>query len=265
MFRRIWVVLWVSVLSSAAVADGRAVERPDWSTYFAEYEATGTLVIVDERVTPPPTLVYNRDRSEQRFSPASTFKIPHTLFALDAGAVADEFQVFPWDGVKRSVQGHNQDQTLRTAMSNSTLWVYQGFAHYIGESKARAYLQRINYGNADPSAGRGDYWVDGTLKVSAAEQVAFLRNLFRNTLPFKVEHQRLVKDLMIKQANGESILRAKTGWEGNYGWWVGWVESHEGSVFFALNIDTPRRLEDLTKREQIVRAVLRSIRALDAE
>jgi len=33
----------------------------------------------------------------------------------------------------------------------------------------------------------------------------------------------------------------------------------EGTVFFALNMDTPRRLEDLPKRELIVRAVLQSM------
>lgn len=64
---------------------------------------------------------------------------------------------------------------------------------------------------------------------------------------------------MIKQATSDWILRAKTGWQGSHGWWVGWVESEEGAVFFALNIDTPRRLEDLPKRELIVRAVLQSM------
>lgn len=265
MIRRHLAVLLASIISSAAMANDHALDKPDWSKYFTEFEATGTLVVVDERKTPPATFVYNRDRSMRRYSPASTFKIPHTLFALDAGAVADEFQVFRWDGVKRTFPGHNQDQNLRSAMRNSTLWVYQRFAQHIGESKARSYLQRANYGNADPSTSRGDYWVDGNLGISALEQISFLRNLFRNTLPFKVEHQRLVKDLMIKQATSDWILRAKTGWEGSHGWWVGWVESHEGAVFFALNIDTPRRLKDLPKREQIVRAVLRSIGALDSE
>ena len=41
------------------------------------------------------------ERAGKRYSPASTFKVPHTLFALDAGVVKDEFQVFPWDGVKK--------------------------------------------------------------------------------------------------------------------------------------------------------------------
>ena len=265
MTRRYWVVLLAAVISSGAVANDRTLDKPDLGKYFAEFGATGTLVIVDERQTPPATLVFNRDRSTRRYSPASTFKIPHTLFALDAGAVADEFQVFKWDGVKRGFPGHNQDQNLRSAMRYSTLWVFQGFARQIGKPKARSYLRDSNYGNADPSASRGDYWVDGNLGISATEQVAFLRRLFRNSLPFKVEHQRLVKDLMITQAASDWILRAKTGWEGSYGWWIGWVESQEGSVFFALNMDTPRRLEDLPKREQIVRAALRSIGVLRSE
>ena len=265
MIRKLWTVLFASIISTAAVATDRIVDKPEWGKYFAEFEATGTLVVVDERQTPVTTHVYNRDRSLRRYSPASTFKIPHTLFALDAGAVADEFQVFKWDGVERSFSGHNQDQTLRSAMRHSTLWVYQRFAQQIGESKALAYLRKSNYGNADPTASRGDYWVDGNLRISAVEQISFLKNLYRNTLPFKVEHQRLVKDLMIKQATSNWILRAKTGWEGSYGWWVGWVELQEGPVFFALNIDTPRRMEDLPKREQIVRAALRSIGALDSK
>jgi beta-lactamase class D len=81
-------------------------------------------------------------------------------------------------------------------------------------------------------------------------------------LPFKVEHQRLVKDIMVVEAKRDWILRAKTGWQGQMGWWVGWVEWPTGPVFFALNIDTPNRMADLHKREAIVRAILQSIQAL---
>jgi beta-lactamase class D len=97
------------------------------------------------------------------------------------------------------------------------------------------------------------------------EQVVFLQKLYRNALPFRVEHQRLVKDLMVKQATSDWLLRGKTGWEGSYGWWVGWVETPEGAVFFVLNIDTPRRLEDLPKRERIARAVLQTMGLLESE
>jgi beta-lactamase class D len=39
----------------------------------------------------------------------STFKIPHSLFALDAGILRDEFQVIPWDGVKHPIEAWNEE------------------------------------------------------------------------------------------------------------------------------------------------------------
>ena len=53
---------------------------------------------------------------------------------------------------------------------------------------------------------------------------------------------------MIVEAEKDWILRAKTGWKGRHGWWsrLGQVIC-AGPVFFALNVDTPNRWEDLYK------------------
>ena len=262
MIERVWVALAAFFISSIVIARDSMIDKPEWSKHFTQAGVNGTIVVVDERKAPATTMVFDRERAARRYAPASTYKIPHTLFALDAGAVADEFQTFKWDGVKRTFAGHNQDQNLRSAMRTSALWVYALFAKHIGEDKARPYLQKTDYGNADPTTAKGDYWVDGNLQITAHEQVRFLKRLYRNELPFAVEHQRLVKDLIVVEAGRDWILRAKTGWEGRFGWWVGWVEWPEGPVFFALNIDTPNRGDDLYKREAITRAILRSIDAL---
>lgn len=255
--------LLVVLLAASATIYGAARERHDWSEVFSEFGAKGTIVVVDERGEDRTIQFHDHVRASTRFSPASTFKVPHMLFALDAGLARDEFQVFPWDGVERSFPAHNRDQDLRSAMRYSALWVYQRFASEIGQERARAYLESIDYGNADPTTeGDGAYWVDGRLAITALEQIAFLKRLYRNALPFEVEHQRLVKDVMIVEAGREWILRAKTGWDGRIGWWVGWVEWPSGPVFFALNIDTPYRNADLDKREQITRAILESIDGL---
>jgi len=230
--------------------------------YFKKYNAKGTIVVLDKRNNQNKRYVYNQKRAQQRYSPASTYKIPHSLFALDAGLVNDEFQVFPWDGVKRGYSPHNQDQNLRSAMRNSAVWVYDTFAAQLGDEKASNYLKKIAYGNADPTTAQGSYWIEGKLAISAHEQIEFLENLYKNELPFKVEHQLLVKDIMVVEAQKKWILRAKTGWQGKHGWWVGWVEWPTGPVFFALNIDTPERMKDVYKRQAIVRDVLMSIEAL---
>ncbi|RUO31872.1 class D beta-lactamase [Aliidiomarina sedimenti] len=254
-------LLLVSIVLPAFAA---SEERPEWSDVFEEHDAEGTIVVVDGRSDRQPAMVFDEERAATRFSPASTFKIPHTLFALDAGVVEDEFQVFEWDEVERDFAGHNGDQDLRSAMRNSTVWVYQRFAEQIGAENAQGYLERSDYGNADPTVENGMYWIDGELAISAHEQIEFLQRLYRNELPFSVEDQRLVKDLMVVEAGRDWILRAKTGWDGSLGWWVGWVEWPTGPIFFALNIDTPNRMADLAKREQITREILLTIGALPA-
>lgn len=239
-------------------------ERADWAPYFADAGVDGTIAIADERVSSYG--VHGKARAGTRYIPASTFKIPHTLFALDAGVIRDEFQVFRWDGIRRDIDSWNRDQDLRSSMQNSVVWVYQQFARSIGEEGERRYLRKTGYGNADPAGGVDRFWLEGKLAISAYEQIAFLRRLYRNELPFRVEHQRLVKDLMLIEAGRDWRLRAKTGWqarlEPQVGWWVGWVERPEGPVFFALNVDMPNGGSDTPKREAIGRAVLRSVQAL---
>ena len=249
------------LLALSASAD-TAKERSDWSRFFDQFKATGTIVVSDERAGSEGEWVFAGDRANMRYSPASTFKIPHALFALDAGVIRDEFEVIVWDGAKRSYPAWNQDQNLRSSMGHSVVWVYQKFAKEIGVTRERAYLKQLHYGNEDPT-GKEPFWIEGNLRVSAYEQIGFLKKLYRNQLPFSVANQRLVKDIMIVEAGRGWILRAKTGWSGTIGWWVGWIEQPTCTIFFALNIDTPNRIDDLPKREGITRAVLASLAALE--
>ncbi len=242
-------------------------QRGDWAEVFDAAGVTGTIVVFDERTG--SRQIHNAARATERFIPASTFKVPHALFALDAGVVTDEFQVFRWDGTQHEIASWNRNQDLRASMRNSAVWVYQIFAQQIGESAERGYLERIDYGNADPSGDLVSFWLDGKLGISAEEQVSFLRRLYRNELPFQLSDQRLVKDVIIVEAGRDWILRAKTGWgartDPQVGWWVGWVERTEGAVFFALNIEMPDGAADLPKRESIARDILRSIQALPSQ
>ena len=248
-------------MPSPASADA-VVDNAEWAKWFAEFKAEGTMVVHDQRNGVGRTLAFNPDRAKKRFSPASTFKIPHALFALDAGVIRDEFEAIPWDGTQRSIPAWNQDQTLRSSMRHSAVWVYESFAKEIGEKREKSYLEKIAYGNEDPT-GNPPFWLEGNLRVSANEQLEFLKKLYRNELPLSVANQRLVKDIMITEAGPDWILRAKTGWSGAIGWWVGWVECPTGAVFFAINIDTPNRLDDLPKRQAIARDILTSLGALE--
>lgn len=244
-------------------------ERSDWAHFFNEANVEGTIAIVDLRDGNDNHYVYNASRAEQRLTPASTFKIPHSLFLLDAGLLRDEFQVIRWDGVDHGSKRWNQDQTLRSMMRHSALWVYQKLAKEMGSVREKRYLKRTGYGNGEISDNLEWFWVDGSLRISALEQLEFLQRLYRNDLPFDTDDQRLVKDVMINEASAAEgwILRAKTGWgvpedEPQVGWWVGWVEHLDGPVFFALNIEIVDSKEDPSKREKIVRNILRSLKVI---
>ena len=270
MLMLMWLVpfgLWAESASAqpagALEAFDAIVEQPQWQAHFDQLGAVGTIVVVDARSDAVRWQAFNSGRAVQRYSPASTYKIPHTLLALQAGVVADEFEVFVWQGEPSSIAAQRQVQSLRSAMRESTVWVYRRLAAALDEPQLADVLARSNYGNADPSGTARDYWLkDGALAISALEQVEFLRQLYANRLPFDLAHQRLVKDLIIVGAGRDWILRAKTGWDGAVGWWVGWVETPRGPVFFALNLDTPAGAAELPKREALGRAVLKAIDAL---
>lgn len=242
-------------------------ERPEWGRFFSAAGVTGTIAVDDRRSG--ERSVWNPGRAATRFLPASTFKIPHALFALEAGIVRDEFQVFRWDGKPREIASWNRDHDLRSSMRNSVVWVYQDFARQLGDERERREMARIGYGNADTSGGVERFWLDGGLRISPYEQIDFLARLYRNELPYAREHQRLVKDILIVEAGRDWILRAKTGWAARvqvaHGWWVGWVEHPAGPVFFALNIEMPNGSADAPKREAIAREVLRAAGALPSK
>ncbi len=257
------VLAFIILVAPAATFGEDFRERSDWARFFSDQGVDGTIVVIDERRK--GYWAYNKMRAQTRYSPASTFKIPHALFALDAGMIRDEFQVIPWDGKKRYFPSWNRDQTLRSSMGNSVVWVFQRIARSIGEEGEKKYLRKIDYGNGHVSGNVDAFWLDGDLKISAFEQVAFLRRLYRNQLPFRLADQRLVKGVMIVEAGKDWILRSKTGTyvrsNPALGWYVGWVEWPDGPVFFALNIDMPKK-GDSPKRVEITRSVLRSIEGL---
>ena len=126
---------------------------------FSANLAKGTIVVADERQTDRHWLLI---RCGQR---NATRRPRHSRFHIHFLHLTQALHVMSFkfsDGTaSKSFAAHNQDQDLRSAMRNSTVWIYELFAKEIGEDKARRYLKQIDYGNADPSTSNGDYWIDG--------------------------------------------------------------------------------------------------------
>jgi beta-lactamase class D len=220
---------------------------------FKNKEVEGTIII--ESLNQKKTYVHNKFRADTFLSPASSFKIPHTLIALNEGVVSED-SIITWDKVVSPVESCNNDQTLKSALKNSCIWCYQEFASKIESSKYKEYLKQMDYGNKVVGNDIKNFWVDESLKINAFEQIKFLKKLYKNDLPFKQKDIDTLKNIMIDEKNENYTLRAKTGWEGRYGWYVGYVETKNDVWFFAMNIDTKSK-DDLPKRKAITLETLK--------
>jgi beta-lactamase class D len=131
-----------------------------------------------------------------RLSPASTFKIPHALVALETGVVRLD-TVERWDGTRHPEQPEwDKDHTVLSAMKPSVVWFFQRIAPRIGAARMHQWLERMHYGNADTGGDVTMYWLNGVLRVSPDEQVAFLRQFYSGKLPVAVKWQHAVRDAL---------------------------------------------------------------------
>jgi beta-lactamase class D len=247
-------------------ATSRQQERPEFGQFFQAAGVNGAFVLYDQNRD--TYLVYQPERVDTPYLPASTFKIFNSLVALETGVIKDENVVIPWDGVDRGVPEWNQDLNMRSAIQYSAFWFYQELARRIGPERMQQYIDRVGYGNGNIGGGIDHFWLDGDLRISARQQVDFLRRLYNNDLPFSQRTMDIVKDILIVKKTPDYTLRAKAGWvvlpEYQLGWWVGYLEQNDDVYFFALNLDIVKP-GDENARMSVTKDILRSLDLLDRE
>jgi beta-lactamase class D len=254
------------ILLSLGVSD--APPKPDLAKHFAGID--GAFVLYDTKNG--KYYRHNEKRCAERLSPCSTFKIPNSLIALETGAVEDENFVIKWDSLKAPRQdwwsaNWTRDHDLRSAMKYSVVWYYQEVARQVGEENYRQYLRQINYGNQDISSGVDRFWLASTLKISANEQIEFLKKFYRNELGFSKRATDLVKSIIVLEQTGQYTLRGKTGAGPRengkmLGWLVGYVETKDNLYFYALNFDGDNFQAVSARRMELAKALLRELKIL---
>lgn len=237
----------------------RCAEDPDLTRIFEERGVEGTMIIAS--LDGSRVFTHNAPRASRRFLPASTFKIPNTLIALEERAVVDKMETVPWDGVDRGWDVWNRDQNLESAFPVSCVWFYQELAKRIGHEPYLDYFQRMDYGNKKTGDDVSTFWLEGDLRISADEQIEFLRKLCNRDLPFETVHFDTLKSVMLVDETEQYRLHAKTGWairvEPHIGWYVGYVERGDEVWLFAMNMEIPFD-EAARFRKEISRAALKA-------
>jgi len=215
-------------------------DRPELSKIFAKYNVEGSFLLFDS--LEHSFTAVNLERTNKRFTPASTFKIPNALIFLETGVVINQnIPIEKWDGTKYDYPGWNEDQTLRSAIKNSVVWYFQTNAKKVGKDRMQKYVDLFNYGNRDISKGVDKFWLEDGMRISQREQIDFLRRMYSYSLPVKRENIDIVKEIIELERTETYRLCGKTGFATRVtpriGWLIGYVETKNNVYFFATNIE----------------------------
>lgn len=192
----------------------------------------------------------NQSLANRKTSPNSTFKIPLSLMSFDQGLICQNTK-FTWDKINRELKFWNQDQTPKTWLQNSVVWVSQKLTLELGYNLINTYLEKFNYGNKDFSGdkykqnGLQKAWLESSLRISPLEQLDFLKNLLNYKIPVSRQAiENTIDNLYILTSNKNWKLYGKTGSGKNNnqkydwidkGWFIGFLKKDNKAYIFVFN------------------------------
>lgn len=218
----------------------KEINKPEFGTILDSLKVQGAVLIYDIK----KNTYYSNDFSWAKtgFIPASTFKIPNSIIALETGVVANDSTIFKWNGEKRSFKRWEQDLTFKKAFQVSCVPCYQEIARKVGVSRMKSYLKKLDYkGMVFDTLTIDNFWLEGKSKFSQMQQIDFLQRFYFSKLPISKRTETIMKDIMLLEKTDRYTLSGKTGWgmrnDINNGWLVGYLEANNTVYFFATNIE----------------------------
>ncbi len=255
------VLMLLCVLCSCSFNKNSLCNDEDIANIFQKNIATGTMIVASEDNN--SYYIFNNKRASTPLSPASTFKIPNSIIAIENGILENQYEVIKWDGEKRFLNSWNQDQNLKSSYKTSCVWFFQELAKRIGKEKYISYLNKLDYGNKLIGQDVTRFWLNSSkedLKITAYQQIQFLSKLYKRELPISSKTYDILEDIMLEESCDNYKLYSKTGastkdWVG-HGWYVGYVKLKNTTWLFATNIIINNQ-QDLAKRKVITMEALK--------
>lgn len=245
------------------------ITTPEFQTILDSANVSGAVLIYDEEANQYFSNDFNWSNKGQL--PASTFKIPNSIIALETGVVANDSTLFKWNGKQRAFKVWEQDLIFRNAFKYSCVPCYQEVARKIGVNRMKNYLEKLDYGNIQfDSTTIDNFWLTGPSTITPFQEIDFLKRFYHAKLPISKRTENLVKSIMVLERKPNHILSGKTGWsindDINNGWFVGYLETKSKVYFFATNIQpSPTLNMDLFPqiRKTVTRQAFQALKVVD--
>ena len=241
------------LITFVSSAQAHEIATQEYSQLFKNYH--GCFILYDLNKHKIVSEYNPNDHCHQRIAPDSTFKIALSLMAFDKGII-NQHTAFKWDGKKADLPDWNQNQTPSSWLKYSVFWVSQQITPQLGYARIKNYLAAFHYGNQDFSGdpdkhnGLNYAWVSGSLKISAIEQLHFLKSMLSSELPLTQDAiANTKKNLYLGKLNNGADYYGKTG-SGQHGrsarqthpsklrdgWFVGFIENGAQQYIFVSNL-----------------------------
>jgi beta-lactamase class D len=243
-----------------------AYASPNYARIFAGRD--GCFELYDLKTNKLVTR-YNPSICGKRVSPASTFKVPLSLMAFDAGLLKDENSAMKWDGKKTRRPEWNQDQTAASWMRLSVVWFSQRLTPRLGMQRIKTYLARFRYGNQDMSGGITKAWLQSSLLISPDEQLRFWEHFWREELPVSKHAFDMTKKItLLGTSRSGWTVHGKTGSAAmvadgkllrGSGWFVGHIARGNREYVFVTHYSDRAQPTDRRPPGWIAREITTSI------
>ncbi len=218
----------------------KEIVKTEFRNVLDSLKVKGSILIYDVKTK----TYYSNDFSWAKIGiiPASTFKIPNSIIALEIGIIKNDSAVFKWNGEKRRFKKWEEDLTFKKAFQVSCVPCYQEIARKVGVKRMKSYLKKLNYnGMVFDTLTIDNFWLQGKSKFSQMQQIEFIERLYFSKLPISKRTENIMKDIMQIEKNESYVLSGKSGWgmrnEINNGWLVGYLETNNSVYFFATNVE----------------------------
>ena len=156
---------------------------------------------------------------DDRFSPASTFKIAIALMGFEEGILnSPKSPAIEYDpAINAHFKSWRQTTTPELWLKNSVIWYSRVVTNVLQMNKFKKYVAQFSYGNQDVSGDKGQNnglthaWLSSSLKISPREQLAFLRKVDDRSLNLSDATNELLDATITKFETGlGTVVKGKT-------------------------------------------------------
>lgn len=235
------VLSWLIISGNTCLSQGQPAhtDYPEFNYLLDSFNLEGSILVFDSE----NEVCYsnNFQWANEGHLPASTFKIPNSIIALETGVIENDSSILHWNGEKRALKVWEKDLKFYEAFRVSCVPCYQEIARKIGYDRMRSWLEKLDYPGMTFSAEEIDkFWLEGDSRISQMQQIDFLKRFYFSELPVSRETETIVKQIMQVEKTDRYTLSGKTGWgirDGkNNAWYVGFLETQDNVWFFATNV-----------------------------